>query len=68
MFLIYIIVLENRETLENSKIDIWNTIANACWNLQFFCSFLVTILYRFKTAIEFLSISTIENAILKYIL
>ncbi len=64
VFFIYITILNNKEIFENSQIKTKSSIANTCRNFISFQLLSIAILFRFKTIIKFLSISTIRNAIL----
>ena len=66
IFSIYITILNNKKTFENSRIKTRLSIANVRRDFTLFQSLSIAILYRFKTIIKFPSISTIKNAIINY--
>ena len=68
VFSIYVAILNNRKTLENSRIRTRLSIANVCRDLTLLQLLSIAIFYRFKTTIEFLSISIIENAIINCVI
>lgn len=63
----FIVVQKDNKTLKNSRIKTRSSIASARRDLLFIKYFSIEILYRFKIAIDFFSISTINNAILRRI-
>ena len=65
IFFIYIILLDNKETFENSCISIRSNIVVIYRNLTLLHLFLINILYCFKATIDFFYIFNIENTILK---
>jgi len=66
MFFVYVILLKDKETLENSWIDTRSNIVATYRNLTLLNLFLISISYCFKVAIDFSSIFNIENTIIEY--
>jgi len=66
IFSIYVILLNNRENLENSRINTRSNIVAIYCDLISLHLFLIDILYRFKATIDFSYIFDIKNTILEH--
>jgi len=66
VFFVYVILLNNKEILKNSRISIRSNIVATYRDLILSNLFLTNILYCFKAAINFSYIFNIRNAILDY--
>jgi len=64
VFFVYIILLNNKETFENSRINTRSSIAIVYRNLILLNLFSINILYCFKATINFSYIFDVKNAIL----
>lgn len=65
MFSIYVTLLNDKEILENSRMNIRSNIVAIYRDLTSLHLFSIDILYCFKVAIEFSYIFDIKNAILE---
>jgi len=65
IFSIYVILLNDKEILKNSRISTRSNIVAIYRDLTSLYLFSIDIFYRFKIAIDFFYIFNIKNAILK---